>query len=99
MTPVGLVDQLHHRGDRGVELEVALDVAGDLVDRPVGLRRAARAPASRCTAADAPTRPRLGALGDLLLQPPKAGEEAVHALDALVGPVAAALAGGPMKQT
>ena len=31
----------------------------------------------------------VGALGDLLLQPPEAGQEAVHALDALVGPVAA----------
>ena len=34
---VGLVDELHHRGDRRVELEVALEVARGLVDGPVGL--------------------------------------------------------------
>ena len=34
---VGLVDQLHDRGDRGVEREAAGHVVGDLVDRPVRL--------------------------------------------------------------
>src|SRR5512132_2397941 len=34
---IDLVDQLHHCGDRGVELEARLDVPGGLVDRPVSL--------------------------------------------------------------
>ena len=39
LEPVGVVDQLHHRRDRGVELKAAVEVARHLVDRPVGLAR------------------------------------------------------------
>src|SRR5215207_9021060 len=38
LEPVRIVDELHHGGDCRVELKAVLDVAGDLVDRPVGLR-------------------------------------------------------------
>ena len=69
LEPVGVVDQLHHRRDRGVELEAALEVAGRLVDRPVGLgeqlARLARRRRARLAAA--------GPLRDLLAERARAG--------------------------
>ena len=82
---VDVVDELHHRGDRGVELEAGLDVAGDLVDRPVGL--GAGAPGVPVGAVG--RRAGLGALVDLAAEAPDAGEEPEDALDALVVPVPA----------
>ena len=87
LEPVGVVDQLHHGGDRGVELEAALEVPGHLVDRPVGLGQQLARLALRLGARLAGPGPLL----DLVAEPPEAREEAVDALDALVGPVAAAL--------
>ena len=92
-----VVDQLHDRGDRGVEREAA-QVAADLVDRPVGLAHEREIIAlGRSRAWRARPVRRAGALGGLRGQPPQPPEEAIDALDALVGPVGI-LVGRPDEQ-
>ena len=86
--PVGLVDQLHDRRDRGVEREPARHVVGDLVDRPVRLAHqlevvALGAPSSGPSAG--PGSPTSSATS--IPSRHSRDQEAVHALDALVGPV------------
>ena len=71
-----LVDELHHRGDRRVEREAAVDVVGDLGDRLMRLARQ-----RRVDAATAELR-RL-----LEHDPPEPVQEAPDALEALVLPV------------
>ena len=85
LEPVDLVDELHHGGDRGVELEAGIDVPGDLVDRPVGLREQLSGLAVRPVDAATP----IGPLGDLPAEAPEPGEEPEDPLDALVRPVPA----------
>ena len=60
-----LVDQLHHRGDRRVELEAALDVVGHPRDRRVGLarQRAAVTGARRSAARQPRARPATAGAG------------------------------------
>ena len=83
---VALVDELHHGRDRGVEGEAARHVLGDLVDRPVRLAHQVQVGAVRVVErAQRLLLARL--LGDVRAEAPQAAEEAVHALDALVGPV------------
>ena len=75
-----LVDQLHHRGDRGVELEARLDVAGRLVNRPVRLgEQLARLPLRRVAGFT-----RLGSLGHLSAEAPEPGEKAEHHVRAVL---------------
>src|SRR5262245_43977369 len=99
LEPIRVVDELHDGRNRGVEREAALDVPRDLVDRKVasteeGAGVPGKAVGGRA-AIVAGRRPR--PLDDLPREAPQARQEAMHALQALVGPIRI-LVGGADEQ-